>query len=193
VIIRTLLSSLQELARERSWGRVLFGSDHYVAWVERHPLVRVSPDVFIVDDPPEGPLPRSWQTWLPGHRPPRFAVEIVSDQWRKDYDDAPAKYGQMGCCELVVFDPDAARGTARDPRRAALVVYRRAEDAAFVEVYRGDGPAFGGQIGAWIRVERQFDRVSLRLSHEAEARAKAEARVRELEQRLAALDEKNRG
>jgi len=201
-IIRLLVSSLQELARERGWTKVLVGSDNYVAWVPAHPRVRVSPDVFLVDDPPPGRLPKSWQTWLPGHKPPRWSVEIVSEDWRKDYDDAPAKYGQMGCRELVLFDPDAARGDTRHPGRAPLVVYRRAEDGAFVEVYRGEGPAYSEQLGVWLLARLELGWTRLRLSHdeagerlvqtadearakEAEARAKAEARMRDLEEELA--------
>ena len=82
-----------------------------------------------------------WQTWLPGHRPPRWAVEIVSDDWKKDYEDNPLKYAQLGARELVIFDPDAALTSDRRGVRVPLQVYRRDADGAFVRVYRGEGPA----------------------------------------------------
>jgi hypothetical protein len=108
IIVRLLLAALAELARERGWARSLVAGDQFFAWVEAHPLVRVSPDVYVLDDPPPPPYPAMWQTWRPGHAPPRFAVEVVSDDWKKDYRDAPRKYDQLGARELVIFDPDAA-------------------------------------------------------------------------------------
>ena len=86
-IIRELVSTLQQLARMRSWARVYIGADNYFGWMPDHPQVRVSPDVYLLDDPPAPPMPRSWQTWRAGHRPPRWAVEVVSEDWPKDYED----------------------------------------------------------------------------------------------------------
>lgn len=201
-----LLSVLQELARQRSWTRCFIGADAFFAWVPEHPLVRVSPDAYIVDDPPPPPMPKSWQRWLPGHRPPRWAVEIVSDDWRKDYEEAPAKYAQLGSRELVLFDPDAAVGLAKPPVRVPLTVYRRDEDGVLAKAYAGEGPAYSAELGAWLQVLRQEKVARLRLSYdeageklvpsaeearaeEAQGRAKAEARVRELEERLRRLTE----
>jgi Uma2 family endonuclease len=163
-IIRNLLSSLNELARWRGWKRIYLGADNYFAWVRKHPLVRVSPDAYLVDDPPT-PLPRSWQTWLSGHRPPRWAVEIVSEDWKKDYRDAPAKYAMLGCSELVVFDPEATRGETRSASgRVPLTVFRRGEDAAFVEAYSGRSPAFSKELDCWLQARREGYAARLRLS-----------------------------
>ena len=154
-IILIFLSVLRQLARERSWGRVHIGSDQFFAWLREEPLVRVSPDVYLLDDPPDPPLPDMWQTWRSGHRPPRFAVEIVSgadrrpDRWRKDYDEGPAKYSQLGTSELVVFDPEPVLVRARS-ERVPLQVYRREADGSFVRAYAGDGPARSAELDAWL-------------------------------------------
>jgi Uma2 family endonuclease len=203
-IIRILLSCLGELAAERGWQNFVLGADNFFAWVREEPLVRVSPDVYLLDDPPPPPRPRMWQTWLQGQKPPRLAVEIVSDDWKKDYEDNPPKYAQLGCRELVIFDPEAALTAERKAPRVPLQVYRRDEDGAFVRVYAGDGPARCEEIGAYLVAQREGATVRLRVARdaagtelvptaeeakraaEARANAEADARIR-VEAELAAL------
>ncbi|HEX2570966.1 MAG TPA: Uma2 family endonuclease [Polyangia bacterium] len=202
-IIRLLLSCLSEWAREQGWSRRYCGSNQFFAWIEREPLVRVSPDVYVIDDPPEPPLPRMWQTWLPGHRPPRFAVEVVSEDWKKDYEENPLKYAQLGVRELVIFDPEAL--SLKSPgERVAMQLYRRGEDGAFVRTHAGAGPVYSEELGAYLVVRKEGAVARLRLARdpggaalvptvdearqrEAEARQReAEARQREAEARQAA-------
>ena len=196
-IIRRLLSSMGELAAERGWKNAFWAGNNFFAWVREEPLVRVSPDVYLLDDPPPPPRPRMWQTWLPGHKPPRWAVEIVSEDWKKDYDDAPLKYAQLGARELVIFDPEAALSSERRAPRVPLQVYRRYADAAFVRIYCGEGPAFSEEIGAFLVVQREGPAARLRIARDAagedlvptaEERARAaEDQVRALEAELARL------
>ena len=149
IIVRLLLAALAELARERGWARSLVAGDQFFAWVEAHPLVRISPDVYVLDDPPPRPYPASWQTWR-GHSPPRFAVEVVSEEWKKDYEDGPRKYAQLGARELVIFDPEAVHHP-RGPR-VALQVYRRGADDSWTRVAAGAGPVHSVEIDAWLVV-----------------------------------------
>ena len=191
LIIETLLSSIGTLATERRWENVLWLGDQFFAWVEQQPLVRVSPDVYLLDDPPNRPLPRSWQTWKPGHKPPRLAIEIVSEQWSKDYDDGPPKYAQLGTDELVIFDPEVPEPPGR---RVPLQVYQRQADGAFARVYVGPGPALSKQLDAYLVVSDIGGAPQLRLARDADgvdviptAKERAEAaeqRVRELEEEL---------
>jgi Uma2 family endonuclease/cell division protein FtsB len=150
ITVRLLLAALAELARERGWARSLVAGDQFFAWVESEPLVRISPDVYVLDDPPAPPYPGMWRTWLPGQLPPRFAVEVVSDDWAKDYDHAPRKYDQLGARELVVFDPDAVH--APRGRRVALQVFRRGERGAWTRVAAGAGPVHSAELDAWLVV-----------------------------------------
>ncbi len=210
--IRIMLSSLSELARQRGWKRVLFGADNYFAWVPEEPRVRVSPDVYWMDDPPEPPMPSGWQTWQEGHHPPRWAVEIVSIDWKKDYLEGPEKYAQLGCRELVLFDPEMVRCAVKNKLREALTVYRKGEDGLFVKVYAGAGPSYSAELNAWLHVRMDGSVARLRIALDAEGkelvpteseraeaeakraeaeakkRAEAERRVRELEERLRKLE-----
>jgi Uma2 family endonuclease len=156
--VRPVTSSLQELANERGWTNILCEEDNFFAWIEAEPLVRVSPDAYLLDDPPPEPHPRMWETWRPGHKPPRWALEVVSEDWKKDDDDNPPKYAQLGTRELVIFDPHAAEVGANGngaPVRVPLQVYRRGADGAFIRVYHGNGPARSEEIDAWLVVRRE--------------------------------------
>lgn len=122
-MIRLLLSSLGELAAERGWRDAFWARANFFAWVCDEPLVRFSPHAYLLDDPPPPPRPKMWQTWLSGHKPPRWAVEIVSEDWKKDYDEAPLKYAQLGAREFVMFDPEVALNLERRGPRVPLQVY----------------------------------------------------------------------
>jgi len=162
-----LASALVVLARERGWTDVHVGSDQFFAWREDEPLVRVSPDVYLLDDPPSPPLPDMWETWRPEHGPPRFAVEVVSRrEWRKDYEGNPPKYAQLGTRELAVFDPWAASGVATAAGRLPLQLFRRAADGAFVRVHAGPGPARSEELDAWLVVRRWVGRATLRVARD---------------------------
>ncbi|MCA9711085.1 MAG: Uma2 family endonuclease, partial [Myxococcales bacterium] len=175
-IIDVLRSAMRALAVERQWTRVFVGSDQFFAWLPEEPLVRVSPDVYLLDDPPAPPMPASWQTWRQGHRPPRLAVEIVSgdephpERWRKDYEQGPEKYAQLGTQELVIFDPQAALGRAREAQRVALQVYRRAADGVFVRVYVGPGPCASHELSAFLVPVTEGGVARLRVARDPEGR-----------------------
>jgi Uma2 family endonuclease len=167
--IHETLSALEVLAEERGWKDVLCASDSFFAWIEAEPLVRVSPDVYLLDHPPPRPWPKMWQTWVPGHKAPRWALEIVSDDWKKDYEDNPPKYAQLGTRELVIFDPQAAAAGPNGngaPVRVPLQVYRRGADGAFVRVYRGNGPAHSEELDAWLVVQRDGGVVRIRIARD---------------------------
>ena len=161
-IIEVLRSSLLVFAEEQGWSSVLVASDNFFAWVDGEPHVQVSPDVYILDNPPafDDPLPGRWETWRPEHRPPRFAVEIVSTKWKKDYDINPARYDHLGVGELVLADRDAfVRGLSGEKRtankkaakkRAPFLVYRRNEHDRLERVYRGNGPVHCAEIDAYL-------------------------------------------
>ena len=166
ITVRTLLSALRELARERDWARTLVAGDQFFAWVEHEPLVRISPDVYLLDDPPAPPYPGMWRTWLPGQAAPRFAVEVVSDDWAKDYVQAPRKYEQLGTSELIVFDPEAGRRG----RRFALQLFRRDASGALVRLAAGDDPVHSRELDAWLVVHRDPGGARLRIARDPAGR-----------------------
>jgi Uma2 family endonuclease len=153
--------------------------------------------VYLLDDPPPPPLPASWQTWQPGHSAPRWAVEVVSadekhpDRWHKDYDEAPQKYAQLGSAELVIFDPEAAAGRAREAERVALQLYRRTPDGGFLRVHTGAEPVRSEQVEAWLVVVQAGPVARLRLARDARGSKvipTAEERADRAERALAALE-----
>lgn len=193
-IIHMFLSILSQLSGERQWKDVFFSGDQFFAWRQDEPFVRVSPDIYMLDHPPSPPFPPMWETWRPGHSPPRFAVEIVSLDWKKDYEQAPAKYAQLGTKELVIFDPEIALNQVKHELRFPLQVYRRDEDGVFARSYAGSGPAYSEQLNAWLVVYQKNGSVRLRLARDAlgldliptiaEQKEAAEQRVCELEEEL---------
>ncbi|MEL6181189.1 MAG: Uma2 family endonuclease, partial [Myxococcota bacterium] len=110
--------------------------------------------------------------WLPGHNPPLLAVEVVSQDWRKDYAINPGRYADLGVRELVVFDPDAARtvglpGAEGERTRVALQVYRSTpDDPTLVSVERGEGPAYCEVLQAWWVVTATDHGPRLRLARD---------------------------
>ena len=165
ITVRTLLAVLSELASERGWARTLVAGDQFFAWVESEPLVRISPDVYLLDDPPSPPYPAMWRTWLEGQAAPRFAVEVVSDDWAKDYLHAPRKYDQLGTRELVIFDPEAT--LTRRSQRVVLQIFRRDADDALVRVEAGEGPSYSAELDAYLVVQRGPAGPRLRIARDA--------------------------
>ena len=91
--------------KQRRWTKVFPGSNAFFAWRQDQPLVRVSPDAYLLAEKPSRPYPKMWETWR-GHAPPRFALEVVSSDRIKEYEVNPEKYAALGAEELVVYDPD---------------------------------------------------------------------------------------
>lgn len=171
-IIHDFVDLLLNVAHERGWHRDQVGSDAFFAWVPAHPLVRISPDLYLLDSQVE-PLPASFQMWKPGHVPPLFALEVVSEDWRKDYDENPKKYAQLGAKELVIFDPDAA-GESRAARgqRVPLQVFRRNSEGFLCRVYAGPGPVWSETLGLLFFIANlgQGRDVRLRFAYDREGR-----------------------
>lgn len=96
------------------------GADQFVYYRQHDPHRRVAPDVYVLPGVRPGRRIRSWKTWESGIVP-SFALEVVSSDRENDYVEAPARYGELGVGELVVFDPDFED----DPSRLRFQVYRR--------------------------------------------------------------------
>ena len=148
-IIGLLEPSLTHLMASRGRDDLFVGADAFFGWMEHQPLVRVSPDIYVMPAPPGPPWPNMWETWRAGIEPPLVAIEVVSERWTKDYRVNPPKYAALGAEELIVFDPQAP---AEHPTRVPLQIYRETEDGLFVAVYAGDGPAWSLALEAWVVV-----------------------------------------
>ena len=169
-IIEVLASSLEVLAGERGWS-VRVGKDNFFAWVEGQPKVQVSPDIYLLDllPPSDEPLPRRWETWRVEHGPPRLALEIVSSEWKKDYDINPPRYDHLGVAELVLADAEAVVRDLTGKGRAPFVVYRRSARDRLELAYRGEGPALCDEIDAYLYWDKSHPaRPRVRISRDPE-------------------------
>ncbi len=191
LISRMLAHLVERYLKEHHGGRGAVGANVFVQWVQGHPQVQVSPNVLVVDRLAE-PMPKVLQLWMQDHLAPRFAVEVASDDWQKDYRDNPPKYVQLGCTELVIYDPEHDLH-ARTRERVALQVFHRTSDGLFVRTYAGSGPARSEELDGWLvvagdgsrllRIARDADGRDLVLTAE-EALAAAEAEIAQLRAEL---------
>lgn len=166
-----------------------------VRWVEERPQIGMDPDLSIVEPaPPDDGELESVCTWLPGHAPPKLAVEVVSSKATKDYEQSPDKCAACGVEELWVFDPRLLGPKRRGGPHRLQIWRRRGED--FERVYAGDGPVRSELLEAWLfavdegrRLRVAEDREGTRwwaTQEEAERAEKEQAlaRVAELEEQL---------
>ncbi len=159
----SLRSAIAGLIEQRGGG-LHVGGRQLFAWMPDEPLVRVCPDVYLLEGAPPASLPKGYQTWRPDHRPPLFALEVVTD-WRRDYELLPQKHAALGVRELVIVDPAP---DTREPAQVPLQVYRTLEDGAFAEVYHGPGPCRSSALDAWIVLAGQGAQTRLRLVSEVD-------------------------
>jgi hypothetical protein len=177
-------------------GEVAFvGADQFIYYEQYNSTARVAPDLYVLPGIPPETHVRVWKVWETAVAP-RFALEIVSTDRRKDYEEAPERHDAAGTEELVVFDPWPAMG----PRGEGLrwQVFRRGP-GGLERVETGDGDrVMSRALGCWLRVvgEGLGQRVRLAegsggealfpTAEEAERAAKeaALARIAELEARL---------
>jgi Uma2 family endonuclease len=124
-----------------------------IRWVQQNPKVGVDPDVCWVDT-----LPPGWsegeidclQLWLPGHRVPRLAIEIVSRSHPyKDYSCIQDKYAVVGVDELWVYDPRKF-GPRILGGPVLLQVWARSASGVLVRRHFADTPAKSELLGAWL-------------------------------------------
>ena len=137
------------------------GADQFFYWVQGDPGRRRAPDVYVIDGVAQDiPEVASWKTWE-GHCP-TFALEIVGDDWKKDYEEAPADYGALGTRELVVFDPWA---TGRSKKRLRWQVWRRVARRGLVRVEATQGDRVESRaLGCWLRAVAERGHTRLRLA-----------------------------
>ncbi len=181
------------------------GSDQFVYWNAAEPKRCLSPDAFVRLGAPQTAFD-SWKTWERGA--PELAVEIISPDEGDgiDWEVKISRYHQIGVREVVRYDQQAPVG-------ARLRVWDRI-DGDLVERVVENEQAPCVTLGLrWVAAPIDAETVGLRLTdaegrllesreealvlereveargREAEARGReaAEARVRELEEKLRRL------
>lgn len=166
------------------------GSEQFVYWNAADPRRSLAPDAFVKLGVPDAQF-GTWKTWE--HGAPDLAIEIVSpsESAGADWDEKLARYLECGVNELVRFDPAAEEGTR-------LRVWDRLDGDLVERAVEGDRAPCLTLGRAWVVDRVDVEPVGLRLAdattgalvldrREAETKARevAEARVRELEAKLA--------
>jgi hypothetical protein len=176
------------------------GADQFVYYRQYDPLRRIAPDVYVMPGVAPDTPAKSWKLWE-WQSVPSLAIEVVSQDWEKDYHEAPDKYGELGAQELIVFDPHHEER----PERVRFQRFAR-PGGKWQRVEHTNQERLRSEVlGAWLRSVDTGDQVLLRIAtnpagdelfptaeEAAEAREKAErrakeralARVRELEEEL---------
>ena len=172
------------------------GSEQFVYWNAADPRRSLAPDAFVKLDVPDTSF-GTWKTWE--HGAPDLAVEIISPSENEgvDWDEKLGRYLECGVTELVRFDPAAQEG-------ARLRVWDRLDGDLVERTVEGDRSPCLTLDREWVTARVDVEPIGLRLAdatgalvldaHETETKAReaetkareaAEARVRELEAKLA--------
>ena len=139
------------------------GADQFIYWRQHNPRVAVSPDVYVIPGVPPDADPKAWLLWQHDVMP-SIAIEVVSDDWEKDYREMPEKYGDLGIPELVIFDPkhDA------HPEGVRWQVYRRVGKRGLVRVEVTNRDRVKSRtLRCWLRAVGSGQQLCLRIAEGA--------------------------
>lgn len=130
LLARHLLFALLTDYVRRTRIPAFVGSELFFYYQRGNPHAVVCPDLYILDDEPTTRKIKSWKVWEHGGKAPTLALEIVSDDYKKDYSENMLdRYEQLGARELIRFDPEHTV----HPRRKALSHFIRNDADRLVE------------------------------------------------------------
>ncbi|WP_434420494.1 Uma2 family endonuclease [Nannocystis pusilla] len=105
-VTRLLMGLLEDYfaALERA---AFVGCNQFFYYKQGDPRSVVAPDLYVIDGVSLHPTElKSWKTWEHDGKAPTLALEIVSDEYQKDYSDRLLeRYQDLGVRELVRYDP----------------------------------------------------------------------------------------
>jgi Uma2 family endonuclease len=140
--------------------RAFVGADQFIYWQPHAPTKCVAPDVYVLPSVDPARAPGCWKTWETDVVP-SFALEIVSDDLRKDYEEAPRRYEELGVGELVIFDPEGLSS----PERVRWQIYRRLGARGFVLVRRTNADRVRSRaLRCWLRVVGEGEAQRIRIA-----------------------------
>jgi len=193
-ILETLRPLIASLFAWRG-KKAFVGSDQFIYWEQYNPRKVVAPDLYVLPGvAPETRVP-VWKVWET-RVVPSFALEIMSEDQRKDVEESPRRYAELGVRELILFDPEPE--TRRDGIR--FRVFRPVGKRGLVLVEATNEDRVRSKVlDAWIRVMGRGLQTRLRvglgargeeLLPTAEERAEAEAKRAEAEAKRAEAEAK---
>lgn len=132
-----LIQLLRSFFDEKVERPMLVGGNQFFYLREGDTELRLAPDVYVIEDEIT-PITnvKSWRLWEHEGQGPALAVEVVSEEYDKDYDPAQLiKYQRLGVRELVRYDPEFSlhqRALKFGPRRL-LTHWVRTQEGLLVE------------------------------------------------------------
>jgi len=108
-VLRPLIAALFAQRGKKAF----VGSDQFIYWEQYNPRKVVAPDLYVL--PGVGPDARVpvWKVWET-HVVANFVLEIMSEDQRKDVEESPRRYAELGVRELILFDPEPETRAGRD-------------------------------------------------------------------------------
>lgn len=77
-------------------GQLAFvGADQFLYWRQHDPVSCVAPDLYVMPGVAPDTDVKAWKNWESGVVP-AFALEVVAEDRRKDYERAPARHAELG-------------------------------------------------------------------------------------------------
>ena len=124
-----LLRPLLQWWLSRRGVEAFVGADQFIYWRRHDPHARVAPDIYVLPGVDPRTRVRTWKIWQ-DRVVPSFALEVVSQDWEKDYTEVAPRYGALGVAEVVIFDP----GFDEHPHGVRWQVFRRVGKRGLVRV-----------------------------------------------------------
>jgi hypothetical protein len=145
--ILELLRPLLQRWLTRRGVTAFVGADQFIYWRQHDPHARIAPDLYVLPGVEPRTRVRTWKLWQ-DRVVPSFALEVVSQDWEKDYIDAPERYRQLGVAEVAIFDP----GCDEHPDGVRWQVFRRLGKRGLVRVEASRGDRVHSKVlGCWLR------------------------------------------
>jgi Uma2 family endonuclease len=185
-IAETLRPLLAALFASRG-DKAFVGADQFIYWKQFEPTKVVAPDIYVLPGVAPETRVKSWKVWETGVVP-SFALEVMSADARKDIEDSPRRYAELGVKEVVIFDPEPE--TRDDGIRFRVFRQLAKRGLTLIEATNADRVR-SKQLGCFLRVVGRGDATRLRVGVGAEGdtllpteaeRAKAEAERAKAEQ-----------
>ncbi len=145
--IMELLRPLLQRCLNSRRSQAFVGADQFIYWRQYDSHARVAPDIYVIPGLDPRTRVRAWKLWV-DQIVPSFALEIVSQDWEKDYCEAPKRYDELGVPELMIFDPSYNE----HDDGARWQVFRRIGRRGLVRVEATQGDRVRSKaLGCWLR------------------------------------------
>ncbi len=158
--ILELLRPLLQGWLTRRGVKAFVGADQFIYWRQHDPHARIAPDLYVLPGVDPRTRVRAWKLWQ-DRVVPSFALEVVSQDWEKDYTEAPARYRELGVPEVMIFDA----GCDEHPDGVRWQVFRRVGKRGLVRVEANRADRVRSKVlGCWLRAVGEGRDTRLRIA-----------------------------